>query len=152
MRMPTIPQALSRTAGRLPKVLRYGAASVVTTVFSLSLLAVLLLDVTAGWANLVAVGIGSIISFELNRRWVWKDISSKARWLQLTLFMALSLLFLGLSGLAVHEAGSLFDLRPHSLTRSLIIETTTVAVFGLRWATQYLFLDRLVFRAPAGAA
>ena len=27
--------------------------------------------VTAGWANVIATGVGTVPSFELNRRWVW---------------------------------------------------------------------------------
>src|SRR5262245_37297396 len=95
-----------RSARPLPKVLRYSAASIITTVITLLLLGVLLLGVTAGWANLMAVGVGSVVSFELNRRWVWRQTDGRARWLQLLLFVCVSLVFLAVSGLAVHAVAS----------------------------------------------
>jgi hypothetical protein len=87
----------------MPKILRYSAASVITTLVSLGLLAVLLLATTPGWANLVAVAVGSVMSFELNRRWVWQQSNRKGRWMQLLLFICASLVFLGMSTLAVRE-------------------------------------------------
>jgi putative flippase GtrA len=138
-----------RATRSLPKVLRYSAVSVITTVITLSLLAVLLLGLTAGWANVMAVAIGSIISFELNRRWVWAQADRRARWLQLLFFLGVSLVFLAVSGLAVHEVASSLGPRSGSITRTLVIESTTVAVFGVRWATQYLFLDRVLFRTAS---
>jgi putative flippase GtrA len=146
--MPAMHQAPGRTAARLSKVLRYSATSVITTVISLSLLGVLLLAITAGWANLVAVGVGSVISFELNRRWVWKQSDRKARWQQLLPFVCLSFAFLGASSLAVHAVAGALGPHAGSFTRTFLIESTTVAVFGMRWATQYLLLDRVLFRAP----
>jgi putative flippase GtrA len=113
------------------------------------LLGVLLLGVTPGWANLVAVACGSVVSFELNRRWVWKQADRRARWLQLLFFVGVSLVFLVVSGLAVHEVTSYLGPRSRSMTRTLLVESTTVAVFGVRWATQYLFLDRVFFRSAA---
>jgi putative flippase GtrA len=148
--MPGTSRGPHREAGRLPKILRYSAASIVTTVITLLLLGVLLVGVTAGWANLLAVAVGSVVSFELNRRWVWKQADRQARWLQLLLFVGVSLVFLAVSGLAVHEVASSLGPRSGSITRTFLIESTTVAVFGVRWATQYLFLDRVLFR-PAAA-
>jgi putative flippase GtrA len=138
-----------RGARSLPKVLRYGVVSIVTTVLTLSLLGVLLLGVTAGWANVVAVAVGSVISFELNRRWVWAQVDRRARWMQLLLFLGVSLVFLAVSGLAVHEVATFLGPRSGSITRTFLIESTTVAVFGVRWAVQYLFLDRVLFRTAA---
>jgi putative flippase GtrA len=133
---------------RLSKIIRYGAASSVTTVITLVLLGVLLLAVTPGWANLAAVTTGSVISFELNRRWVWRHSDRRRRWTQLLLFVCMSLIFLALSNVAVREVGAAVQ-STGTMTRLLLVESTTVAVFGVRWATQYLFLDRVLFRARA---
>jgi putative flippase GtrA len=130
----------------LTKLLRYGAASVITTVISLALLGVLLFATTPGWANLVAVAVGSVLSFELNRRWVWQRSDRKGRWVQLLLFICASLVFLVVSTLAVREVSSALGPRSGSTLRALAVETTTVAVFGVRWAMQYVFLARVLFR------
>jgi putative flippase GtrA len=147
--MTTTSSVPGRATRPLSKLLRYSAASVVTTVITLSLLAVLLLGVTPGWANVVAVAVGSVVSFEANRRWVWRQIDRRTRWRQLLAFVCVSLIFLALSGLAVHEVVPSLGPRSGSMTRVFLIETTTVAVFGVRWATQYLLLDRVLFRPGA---
>ena len=128
------------------KLLRYGAASLLTTAVSLGLLAVLLWTLTPGWANLIAVGIGSFISFELNRRWVWKHKHHGTMWAQLMVFAVASLIFLALSTLAVRRVSE--ALGPHSAAtlRTLAIETTTVLFFAVRWGLQYVIFDRMLFR------
>jgi putative flippase GtrA len=147
--MPANDATVRRPAPRFSKVLRYGVASIATTIISLMLLAVLLLQVTPGWANLVAVTVGSVVSFELNRRWVWKHSGRRARWIQLLLFVSMSLVFLAGSTLAAREVGAALGPHSGSVTRVLLVETTTIAVFSVRWAMQYLLLDRVLFRRPA---
>jgi hypothetical protein len=58
---------------RLAKLLRYAAVSAISTATSLTVLGLLvgLLNAPAGWANVAATAIGTVPSFELNRRWVW---------------------------------------------------------------------------------
>jgi putative flippase GtrA len=99
---------LIRGRHRFSKLVRYGTASFVTTILSLALIAVLLVDLTPAMANLVAVGVGSVISFELNRRWVWRQDESRFRWRQPLLFVAVSVLFLAVSTLAVKGVENLF--------------------------------------------
>lgn len=134
---------------RLPKIFRYGAASVVTTLASLLLLAVILIWLTPGWANLIAVTAGSVISFELNRRWVWKRSSPTVRFTQLALFVCTSLTFLALSTVAVHEVSGAIGSDTEQAVRAMLIEATTVAVYGVRWVVQFFLLDRLFFRSAS---
>jgi putative flippase GtrA len=132
---------------RLPrKFARYSIASVITTILTLVLLGVLEFDLTPGLANLLAVGAGSVISFELNRRWVWRQAQGQLRWRQPLLFVVISLLFLALSSLAVRSVASRLAAPRGSLLRVTVIEMTTVAVFSVRWLTQYLLFDRVLFR------
>ena len=58
---------------RLRQWLRYGTVSIIATVTSMTVLGVLvtLTTMPAGWANVVATAVGTVPSFELNRRWVW---------------------------------------------------------------------------------
>jgi putative flippase GtrA len=132
----------------LPKLVRYSAASFVTTLVSLGLLAVLLTGLSAVMANLVAVAVGSVISFELNRRWVWRQIDNAGRWKQGLVFVGTSLAFLGVSAIAVREVGQVHH-NGKSLGGTILIEMTTVGAFGLRWVVQYVFLDRVLFRNAA---
>ncbi len=52
---------------------RYAGVSVISTAVSLAVLTLLVGTdaVTVGWANVIATGVGTVPSFELNRRWVW---------------------------------------------------------------------------------
>ena len=135
-----------RVNSAVAKLLRYGAASLLTTAVSLGLLAVLLWTLTPGWANLIAVGVGSFISFELNRRWVWKHEHRGAVWSQMMLFAVGSLIFLALSTLAVRRVAEAFGPHTAAALRTLAIETTTVLFFGMRWGLQYVIFDRMLFR------
>jgi putative flippase GtrA len=130
---------------RLSKLLRYGVASIVTTILTLALIGLLLLNLTPLVANLVAVGVGSVVSFELNRRWVWRQAEAGLDWRQPLLFIVISLLFLVVSSLAVREVVTALP-RGDSLWRSFAVEAATVGVFGLRWMMQYVVFDRLLFR------
>ena len=55
------------------KLVRYATVSVIATAVSLTVLGVLVGTsvVSAGWANVIATAVGTVPSFELNRRWVW---------------------------------------------------------------------------------
>ncbi len=61
-------------SGRLlARLTRYAAVSAISTSVTLSLLGALVYTraMSASWANVVATAIGTVPSFELNRRWVW---------------------------------------------------------------------------------
>ena len=87
------------------RFLRYGSVSAIATVTSLLVLGIL---VFAGWpavaANLVATAVGTIPSFELNRRWVWGRGRRRSLTRQVLPYCLLSLAGLVLSTLAVHVA------------------------------------------------
>ena len=134
----------------LTKLLRYFAASAVTTTITFVLLGLLLIRLTPGWAYLAAVGVGTIVSFELNRRWVWKQ--SSRRRTDLFSFLGASVAFLVLSTLIVHEVASLVDPSSGSTVRAVIVNATSLALFAVRWVLQYFLLDRVLFAAPEGVA
>jgi putative flippase GtrA len=54
-------------------VQRYATVSAIATTVSLTILGLLVATgaMSAGWANIIATAVGTIGSFELNRRWVW---------------------------------------------------------------------------------
>ncbi len=127
------------------KLLRYGGASVVTTVVTLVLLGVLLIRVQVLWANVIAVALGSAVSFELNRRWVWRHSGSRGCWARFLPFIAMSLGFLLVSGVGAREVGDLVASH-HRGVRAFFVEGSTVGVFGLRWVAQYVFLQKFLFK------
>ena len=89
--------------GHLRKLARYATVSVVSTTVSLSILGTLVATslVTVGWANVIATAAGTVPSFELNRRWVWRRTGRRSLAAEVVPFCALSFLGLALSTLAV---------------------------------------------------
>jgi putative flippase GtrA len=135
---------------RFRQWLRYGTVSVVSSVVSLSVLGALVFTgaVGAAWANVISTAVGTVPSFELNRRWVWGKTGRRSLRTEIGPFCALSFAGLGLSTVAVAivsrwAAHAGFD----AGMRTLLVELANVGAFGSLWIAQFLILDRLTFRA-----
>jgi putative flippase GtrA len=128
------------------KLLRYGAVSVVATSTSMAVLGALVATrtLTPGWANLVATAVGTVPSFELNRRWVWGKTGRRSFAGEVGPFAALSFAGLALSTLAVSVAGHLAA-GLSTAPRTLAVEAANVGAFGSLWILQFVVLDRLLF-------
>jgi putative flippase GtrA len=133
------------------KLLRYASVSAVSTAAGLTVLGVSvgLLHVPAGWANVAATAVGTVPSFELNRRWVWGRGGRRSVTAEVAPFVALSFVGLALSTLAVHVAGAWADSRGWSSpARTALVMATNLATYGSLWVLQFLLLDRVLFRRP----
>jgi putative flippase GtrA len=133
------------------KFVRYGAVSAVSTVVSLTVLGVPVFTGTLspGWANVVATAVGTVPSFELNRRWVWGRTGRRSLWAEVGPFWALSFTGLGLSTLAVSLAGQwAVKAGLHAGMRALVAQAANVCAFGSLWIAQFVILDRSVFGRP----
>jgi putative flippase GtrA len=112
---------------------------------------------SAGWANVVATGVGTIPSFELNRRWVWAKSGRRSIMKEVVPFCTLSFGELALSTVAVSLAARWSAASGLGNTAvTLISLAANMFTFGALWAVQYVLLDRALFgRRPgrlAGAA
>lgn len=133
---------------RLRQLVRYGAVSVVATTTSLVVLGVLVTTrlLTPGWANVVATAVGTVPSFELNRRWVWHRSGTASTKREVLPFVALTAAGLVLSTLAVSVAGRWTDASDLTgATRTLAIQGANVVAFGTLWLAQFVILDRVLF-------
>ena len=101
--MPPRPSGHAWRA-RLIDLVRYAAVSAISTTVGLTSLALLVVvgHWPAGWANLVGTGLGTIPSFELNRRWVWRRNDRRSLSREVVPFCLLCLVELVASSLAVH--------------------------------------------------
>lgn len=143
---PRVRTSLLRP-GRLAQLLRYSVVSGISTVTSLSILGVLvgLFGVDAVLANVLATAVGTVPSFELNRRWVWFDHSQRSVLRQVTPFCTLSFAGLVLSTLMVRAVSA----RTIDLGRgwhTLAVEAANAAAYGALWVVQFVLLDRVLFR------
>ncbi len=138
---------------RLATLVRYAAVSAISTTVGLTCLALLVVvgRWPAGWANLVGTGLGTVPSFELNRRWVWhrNDRRSLAR--EVVPFCVLSLVELIASSLAVHAvAGWTARQGWPGGVRTAADLVASVATYGALWVAQYIILDRALFARRPG--
>jgi len=130
------------------KLARYACVSLISTSVSLVVLGLLVGTgaTTAGWANVIATSIGTIPSFELNRRWVWGRRGHRSVLAEVGPFCALSFTGLGLSTLAVHTAaGWASSAGMGAPARAVAADLANVATFGTLWLVQYVLLDRVLF-------
>ncbi len=133
----------------LRKLLRYATVSAISTSISLTILGVLVATsaTTAGWANVIATAVGTVPSFELNRRWVWGKAGSRSVASEIGPFCLLSFASLGLSTVAVSAAAGWAAMSGlGSTARTIAAEAASVATFGTLWIVQYVLLDRILFR------
>ena len=136
----------------LRKLLRYAAVSAVTTTISQTILAVLVATRTTGavTANVIATMVGTVPSFELNRRWVWNKHGRRSLGGEMLPFAVLSAAGLGLSSLAVAIASHFVE-HWSTTTRTLTIQLASVTAFGIVWLVQFVLLDKVLFRRRATA-
>jgi putative flippase GtrA len=138
----------------LRRLVRYAAVSMISTGVSLTILGVLIATsaVTAGWANVVATAVGTVPSFELNRRWVWRKTGHRSVVAEVGPFCALSFTGLALSTLAVSAAaGWAASAGVGTAARAVVADAANVGTFGVLWVVQFVLLDRVLFahRPPA---
>ena len=134
---------------RFRQLLRYAAVSGIATATSLTVLGVLVATrtLTPGWANLAATAVGTIPSFELNRRWVWGKTGQRSVGAEVVPFCLLSAAGLGLSTLTVTLAGRWADHAGLATsTRTLAVQAASLTAFGILWLLQFAILDRVLFR------
>lgn len=147
------PNAVASTSGsgrwtRLRQWVRYGATSCVATITSLVVLGGLVATDTLspGWANIVATAVGTVPSFELNRRWVWGRSGRPSMAAEVGPFAALSFAGLVLSTLLVTLIGRWAASAELNATwRTLAVSAANLAAFGTLWVAQFLILDRVLF-------
>jgi putative flippase GtrA len=143
------------SGGRLAQWVRYGTVSVIATATSLTVLGVLVstTSIPAGVANVIATAVGTVPSFELNRRWVWQRTGRRSVRAELVPFWILSFTGLALSTLTVSLAASWADASGlQGLARTALIEVANIAAWGSLWVAQFVILDRFLFRTKAAPA
>jgi putative flippase GtrA len=134
---------------------RYGTVSLVATATSLTVLGVLVSSTTMapGLANVVATAVGTVPSFELNRRWVWRRTGRRSLRSELVPFWILSFTGLALSTFTVSLAATWADgVGLDGAARTALVEVANVAAWGSLWIAQFVILDRFLFRSQATPA
>jgi putative flippase GtrA len=139
---------------RIAQLVRYAATSVVATTISLLTLTALIGSgaMRPAPANVLATLVGTVPSFELNRRWVWSASGRPSLRRQVLPFLGLTFAGLALSTIAVGAAGRLAERADlgHGET-ALFAAAANLAAFGTVWVVQFVVLDRVLFK-PVSAS
>lgn len=134
--------------------LRYSASSVVSAVSGQATLAVGfgVLRWPAALANLFGFSIAVLVSYQLNRSWVWRRDGRSDVLREIVPFALLAVTGLLLSSLAVALAAErAAQLSLGQAARTVLVMTASMVSVVAVWAVRFLVLDRLVFGDGAGA-
>lgn len=128
------------------RLVRYSGVSAVSTATSLTVLGILvgLAGTPAMVANVIATGVGTVPSFELNRRWVWRATGRRSVLGQVVPFCALSLTGLVASTVAVGAASARTIGWGHWGHTAAVLAANVIA-YGSLWVVQYVLADRVLF-------
>lgn len=141
---PTIDDVLHRRLGHHPaiaKLVKYGAASVVGVVVSQSILVFcyVVLDLAAITSNLIAVTVGSIPNYLMNRAWTFNKRGTHSFTREVLPFWLMAILGLVLSTVAV----AFVEARVGE--NVILISATSIGAFGVLWLAKFFVLDRVLF-------
>jgi putative flippase GtrA len=145
---PAVPSRRSALVKRLRQFARYTAVSAISTVVTLSVLGLLVVTsaIPVLWANIVASAIGTVPSFELNRRWVWAKRGHRSMGTEIIPFCALQFAGLVLSTVAVVLTARWAEQSGLDATaRSIVADAANLATYGTLWLIQFVILDRVLF-------
>ncbi len=128
------------------RLLRYTGVSIITIVITqIVLLAGLWgLGLGGGAANAVAVSVGAVPSYLLNRAWVWERVGAHHLWREIVPFWTYAVLGLVVSTLAVAWADATWG-------TGLAAVGANLSTFFVLWILKFVLLDQLLFGAPTSA-
>lgn len=128
--------------------LRYSMVSVINVVVGQALLFVLvrLFTWSTDWstgvawtvANIVAVSLGALPAYYLNRIWVWGKRGRSHLTREILPFWGFAFAGLVLSTAAVNIAANLTDVK-------IVANLANITAFGLLWVVKFFVLDSMVF-------
>ena len=145
-----VDEQLERRLGHRPgllKLIKYGAASAAGVVTSQIVLiaCLVVLDLSAITSNLVAVTVGSIPNYSINRAWTFNKRGAHSFTREVLPFWLMALLGLALSTLAVAWADQRYG------ENVLVLSLASLGSFGVLWVAKFFVLERVLF-APLAAA
>ena len=126
-----------------PKALRYCAVSVVNVAVGVMVLAVGhgVLGWSALGSNLAAWLVSTMPAYLLSRAWVWGRTGRHRLGGEVVAFWGMALVGLALSSLAVRIV-------EHFTQLTVLVVAGNLSAYGVVWVAKYLFLDRVMWRAP----
>ena len=145
-----IDRVLERWLGRRPgmlKLVKYSTASlsgVVSSVITLNV-CLLVLELGAVTSNIIAVTVGSIPNYLINRAWTFNKAGTHSFTREILPFWLMAVLGLILSTFAVAWADQRWD------GNALALNIANLGAFGVLWVAKFFVLERVLFKPLAHA-
>lgn len=129
------------------RLIRYAAASVITTVVSLAAVSAfygLRIIPSVTWATLAGNVVGMVPAYQLNRRWTWGK-HGRSHWRREILpFMSMSVLGIAFSQLGAWWARD--EVRAHHwshLANTGLVDGANLFCFGIFWVLKLIVFNRI---------
>lgn len=135
---------LDRWLGSRPRILKlvkYSTASVAGVVTSQTtlLFCFVVLGISAAVSNVIAVTIGAIPNYLINRAWTFNKQGTHSFTREVLPFWSMAFLGLLLSTFSVAWAADRWD------DSAIAVSIANTAAFGVLWVAKYFVLDRVLF-------
>ena len=145
-----IDRFLERRLGRRPgmvTLVKYSTASLSGVFSSVTTLNVclLVLDLDAVLSNIIAVTVGSIPNYLINRAWTFSKSGTHSFTREILPFWLMAVLGLILSTFAVAWADQRWDGNP------IALNIANLGAFGVLWVAKFFVLERILFKPLAQA-
>src|SRR3954467_13088351 len=130
-------------------MVRYTIVSVIAVIVSEAVLAFAfgVLHWTARSSNILATGIGTIPSYELNRKWAWGKRGKSHLWKEVVPFWTLSFLGLAFSTWMADFAESWSEAHGSGhCAQTVIVNFAALAGWGILWVGKFIFFNKVLFR------
>jgi len=140
-----LPSVLQRPG--LRKLIKYSMVSLISVVVSqIVQLATFFFTHNGVLSSVVAVAVGTVPSYELNRRWTWRKNGPSHLWREIVPFWVMSFVGLVFSTLCVYLAEQWAENRDISKARTaLLLNAASLAAFGILWVGKFLIINHLLF-------
>ncbi len=129
------------------KLVKYSMVSLVSILFSqITQLVAFYLTHNGVLSSVIAVAVGTVPSYELNRRWTWKKNGPSHVWREIVPFWVMSFIGLVFSTACVYGAEQWAENRDITKAKTaLLLNAASLAAFGLLWVGKFLVINHLLF-------
>jgi len=131
----------------LRKLFKYSMVSLVSILVSQVVqLSTFFLTHNGVLSSIVAVAVGTVPSYELNRRWTWRKNGPSHLWREIVPFWVMSFIGLVFSTVCVYLAEQWAEDRDLTKAKTaFLLNLASLLAFGLLWIGKFLIINHLLF-------
>lgn len=131
----------------LRKLIKYSMVSLVSIVVSqITQLVAFLVTHNGVLSSVIAVAVGTVPSYELNRRWTWRKNGPSHMWREIVPFWVMSFIGLVVSTVCVYLVEQWAEDRDLTKARTaFLLNLASLFAFGILWIGKFIIINRLLF-------